>query len=149
MELAESPREHQLMVALLMFRWHPHSPIIPSVDQLRRIMKCSDRTVRRTAEKMEARGLLRREARHAHDRRQMSNRYVLCGAFLSLVTAIEANRDQEQSSTWQGRRTRTSGERYEPNQKNRTTQQNRQSQPAGTYSELTRTREGTLSRLRR
>ena len=127
--LLKTPRELQLIVHLLSFRWYPTSPIIPSVATLAKAMKCSSRTVRRTAEKLEGRGLLKREERRAHDDRQMSNRYHLCGPLLALVADLEASRDQEPRPSWQGRRTNVAGERYSGNNTQRTTQQNGRSTP--------------------
>jgi hypothetical protein len=129
--LLENARELQLVVHLLTFRWYPTSPIIPSVATLARAMKCSARTVRRTAAALESRGLLERQERRAHDKRQMSNEYVLCGPLLALVTDLEANRDQEARSSWQGRRSAVPVERYSGNQTNRTRQQNGRSTPPG------------------
>lgn len=129
--LLEGPRELQLVVHLLSFRWYPTSPIIPSVETLARAMKCSGRTVRRTAARLEARGLIRREERRAHDDRQMSNRYHLCGPLLALVADLEASRDQEERQPWQGRRTPMSAERHSGNHTNRTRHQNgRSTRPA-------------------
>lgn len=90
-DLADTPREYQLISLLISYRWFSTSPIIPSVSTLAGRMKCSDRTVRRTVAALEARGLLYRVERRAEDSRQMSNEYVLCGELLAAVTAVEAS----------------------------------------------------------
>lgn len=119
--LAETPREYELLVALVEYRWYPTSPIIPSVSTLAETLRCSQRTVRRTAAALEARGLILREERRAADRRQMSNEYVLCGPLLAAVTAVEAARDREEHQPWQGRRTAVAGKREEWKNTKRTT----------------------------
>jgi hypothetical protein len=118
--LVDTPREFQVVAALLSYRWKPSSPIIPSVDTLARQVNCSRRTIRRTIAALEARGLLRREERRADDSRQMSNRYVLCGALLVFVTRIEAARVQEERQPWQGRRSPVAGKRNPSNETYRT-----------------------------
>jgi DNA-binding transcriptional MocR family regulator len=131
--LADTPREFQVMAALLSYRWYATSPIIPSVDTLAVQVGCSRRTIRRTVAALEARGLIRREERRASDTRQMSNAYVLCGALLAFVTRIEASRVQEDSQPWQGRRssvTDKGNERKEP-------KQTRASQPRGRPAQST------------
>lgn len=90
-DLADTPREYQLISLLISYRWFSTSPIIPSVSTLAGRMKCSERTVRRTVAALEARGLLYRVERRAEDSRQMSNEYVLCGELLAAVTAVEAS----------------------------------------------------------
>lgn len=118
--LAKTPREYELMAALLGYRWFPSSPIIPSVATLAKTLRCSSRTVRRTAATLQARGLLKRQVRRAWDKRQMSNEYVLCGPLLALVADLEASRDQEARPSWQGRRTDVAEKRYSGNQTQRT-----------------------------
>ncbi len=130
--LVASPREFQLVSLLLAFRWSPSSPIVPSVRTLADTLGCSERTVRRTAASLEARNLLRREERIATDGRQMSNEYVLCGALLTLVSAIESYRDRQSDHRWQGRRSGESGKREYRNQKTGTTHRNSASQRRAT-----------------
>ena len=113
--LVKSPREFQLVCLLLSYRWYPTSPIIPSVEKLRKQLGCSARTVRRTVAALESRGLLRREYRHADDNRQMSNSFVLCGALLAAVTAVEANTGRGGGHTWQPTRPTVAGKREQPN----------------------------------
>jgi DNA-binding transcriptional MocR family regulator len=125
--LADTPREFQVMAALLSYRWYSTSPIIPSVDTLAVQVGCSHRTIRRTIAALEARGLVRREERRASNTRQLSNAYVLCGALLTFVTRIEASRVQEDGQPWQGRRSTVAGKPNEPNQTNRM----KASQPRG------------------
>lgn len=120
-DLAKTPREYELIAALLGYRWFPSSPIIPSVATLAKTLRCSSRTVRRTAATLETRGLLKRQVRRAWDKRQMSNEYVLCGPLLALVADLEASRDQEARPSWQGRRTDVAEKRYSGNQSKRTT----------------------------
>ena len=121
-DIVESPREFQLVSLLLSYRWYPTSPIIPSVETLRKQLGCSARTVRRTVAALEHRGLLRREYRHADDNRQMSNSFVLCGELLAAVTAVEA-------STGRGggheRRPTLSAAAGKPNQRNQTNRNRR------------------------
>lgn len=119
-DLAESPREFELMAALLSFRWFPSSPIIPSVKTLAGMLRCSQRTVRRTAAGLETRGLILREERRAPDSRQMSNLFHLCGPLLALVAAVEARADQEARPSWQGRRSNGAGKPEYRNDNNRT-----------------------------
>ncbi|HVQ45145.1 MAG TPA: hypothetical protein VMT30_09400 [Candidatus Saccharimonadia bacterium] len=143
-ELVENARELQLVVHLLSFRWYPSSPIIPSVKTLAKAMKCSARTVRRTAERIESRGLLQRQERLAWDKRQMSNEYILCGALLALVTAVEASRDQEARPEWQGRRSNAAGKENSRNQTNRTRRNERRYTPPSTGGDFLMTRYGPL-----
>lgn len=116
-DLVDTPREFQLVALLLSYRWYSDSPIIPSVARLAVQLNCSERTVRRTAASLEARGLLMRAERRADDRRQMSNEYVLCGPLLTAVAAIPNTSDRVSRPSWQGRRTPTSGK---PNTRNNT-----------------------------
>lgn len=143
-DLLENARELQLVVHLLKYRWYPTSPIIPAVETLARAMKCSGKTVRRTAARLEARGLLEREARRAADKRQMSNQYHLCGPLLALVTALEASRDQEARPSWEGRGTGVGAKRYSGNQSKRTTQQKGWYTPPSTGGDFLETRYGRL-----
>lgn len=149
-DLVDSPREYWLVSLLISYRWFSTSPIIPSVRTLADKMKCSERTVRRTVAALEARGLLYRVERRAEDSRQMSNEYVLCGALLAAVTAVEA-------STGRGggheRRPTLSAAAGKPNQRkqsNRTGRSERLHSPIpSTSSAYLETRDGrSLSRLR-
>lgn len=117
--LADTPREFQVMAALLSYRWYLTSPIIPSVETLAVQVGCSHRTIRRTIAALEARGLLRREERRASDARQLSNEYVLCGALLAFVTRMEASRGQEERQAWPGGRSVPTAKGNERNQTNR------------------------------
>jgi DNA-binding transcriptional MocR family regulator len=72
---ALTPREHQLVHALLSYRWTPDAAIYPSVRTLARQLGCSDRTVQRAAHALEARGYLIIEARYRDDQGQTSNVY--------------------------------------------------------------------------
>jgi hypothetical protein len=143
-DMVESPREFQFAALLMSYRWYPTSPIIPSVKTIAGKLKCSQRTVRRLAATFEARGWLKREERRAHDRRQMSNEYVLCGPLLALVTDVEASRDQDTPPSWQGRRTDTAGKEHSGNQTNRTRQQNGRSTPPKPGADYLETRYGRL-----
>ena len=121
--LVESPREFQLVALLISYRWYPTSPIIPSVRTLADRLGCSQRTVRRTAAALEARGLLRRVERIADDQRQMSNEYVLCGPLLTAVAEVEAGRDQGQRQRWPGGRSRETVEVH-PGKQHKTNRRN-------------------------
>jgi DNA-binding transcriptional MocR family regulator len=119
-ELAETSREYELMAALISFRWHPWSPIIPSVETLRGMLRCSARTIRRTAARLEARGYILREERRAGDNRQLSNVYHLCGPLLAAVTRIEDDRVQEDGQSRPGGRSNVAGKPEKPNENKRT-----------------------------
>lgn len=119
-DLVASPREYQLVALLLSYRWFPDSPIIPSTATLADRLGCSQRTVRRTVAALEARGLLARVARHAEDQRQLSNLYVLCGALLAAVTAVEAGRVQGGGHARSASRSGATSKTYSRNQTNRT-----------------------------
>lgn len=144
-DLADSPREFQLMALLLSYRWFPTSPIIPSVETLAGRLKCSPRTVRRTVANLEDRGLLQREERRALDTRQMSNEYVLCGELLALVTALEVGRDQGQDQLWQGRRSAAAGKKQTPrNYPNRNTRKEQVRQAMADPASYLQSRRGPL-----
>jgi hypothetical protein len=142
--IVRTPRQYELAVALLEFRWFPDSPIIPSVKLLAETIRCSERTVRRTMAQMEADGTVRREERRAPDDRQMSNLYVLCGPLLALVTAVEATADQGSDQPWQGRRSRLSGEKNSGNYQKRSRPNERRYTPPSTGSDYLETRYGRL-----
>ncbi len=117
--LVRSPREYQLVAALLSFRWYSSSPIIPSVKRLADMLDCGERTVRRTAASLEARGLIRRVERRAADTRQMSNLYEICGALLTAVAEIETGRARERRQAWPGRRSNVADKETQGNQTKR------------------------------
>ncbi len=142
--IVKTPRQYELAVALLEFRWFPDSPIIPSVSLLAETMRCSVRTVRRTAAQMEAAGLVRREERRASDDRQMSNLYVLCGPLLALVTAVEATAGQGGDQSWQGRRSRMAGEGRQGNYQKRSSRSERRYTPPSPGGDFLETRYGRL-----
>ena len=143
--VVKTPRQFELAVALISFRWFPDSPIIPSVKTLAKTIRCSERTVRRTAAKMEEAGLLQREERRAPDDRQMSNLYILCGSLLALVTAVEDAAGQEARPSWQGRRSDAAGKRNSGNESKRTGQSEQRDFSRSDYYQ---TSEGTRIRPR-
>jgi DNA-binding transcriptional MocR family regulator len=81
-----SPREYQLIAALLAYRWTPESKIFPSVKTLAAEMGCTPRTVQRTVAALEARGWLVREYQYRPDGSQRSSTYHLAGELLSMMT---------------------------------------------------------------
>lgn len=73
-----SPREHQLVHALLSFRWFDDSPIFPRIATLAERVRCSTRTVQRTLRSLEGKGYLVTVARYRDesDGGQTSNQYA-------------------------------------------------------------------------
>jgi DNA-binding transcriptional MocR family regulator len=84
---ALTPREHQLVHALLSYRWTPDAAIYPSVRTLARQLGCSDRTIQRTAHALEAKGYLIIEARYRDDQGQTSNIYRPGPLLIALLPA--------------------------------------------------------------
>jgi DNA-binding transcriptional MocR family regulator len=72
-----TPREHQLVHALLSYRWTPDSAIYPSVRTLATRLRCTDRTIQRTLRSLERQGYLVTVARYREgDHGQTSNLYA-------------------------------------------------------------------------
>lgn len=67
-----TPREHQLVHALLSYG----PTIYPSVRTLATRLRCTDRTIQRTLRQLEERGYLIVQARYRDDQGQTSNLYV-------------------------------------------------------------------------
>jgi hypothetical protein len=93
-----TPREHQLVHALLSYRWTDDSAIYPSVRTLATRLRCTDRTIQRTLRQLEERGYLIIQARYRDDQGQTSNLYApgpLLVALLSplAATPVTASRD--------------------------------------------------------
>lgn len=145
-DLANTPREYQLISLLISYRWFSTSPIIPSVSTLAERMKCTERTVRRTVAALEARGLLYRVERRAEDSRQMSNEYVLCGELLAAVTAVEASTGRGGGHERRPTLSAAAGKPDQRKQSNRTARSERRPAPsADSYGLLTR-RNGVITR---
>lgn len=70
-----TPREHQLVHALLSYRWTDDAAIYPRVETLAERLNCSARTIQRTARGLESKGYLIIEARYRDDQGQTSNLY--------------------------------------------------------------------------
>jgi hypothetical protein len=70
-----TPREHQLVHALLSYRWTDAAAIYPSIRTLARQCGCSDRTVQRTLRALERRGYVVSVARFRADEGQTSSEY--------------------------------------------------------------------------
>lgn len=73
-----TPREHQLVHALLSYRWTDDSAIYPSVRTLATRLRCTDRTIQRTLRSLERQGYLVTVARYRTegDHGQTSNLYA-------------------------------------------------------------------------
>lgn len=92
-----TPREHQLVHALLSYRWTPDAPIYPSVRTLARRLGCSERTIQRTARQLAGKGYLIIDARYRDDQGQTSNLYrpgPLLVALLPPASASTVSRSQ-------------------------------------------------------
>jgi DNA-binding transcriptional MocR family regulator len=70
-----TPREHQLVHALLAHRWYRDSTIYPRVGTLAELLGWSRRTVQRTLRRLEDGGWIVTVARYRDDRGQTSNEY--------------------------------------------------------------------------
>ena len=142
-ELVTSPREFQLIAALLSHRWTPDAEMFPSVKRLSEILNCSQRTVQRTCAALEERGLLVREYRRREDDGQTSNIYHLAGALLALVSVVVDTRVSPDRRT---PTTRLSGRNRTPERHTPTRVRERLPAPAsGGYGLLTR-RNGVVVR---
>jgi DNA-binding transcriptional MocR family regulator len=84
-DLGLSPREEQLVVRLLSYRWYRDSEIRPSVKALARSMSCSPRTVQRTIARLERRGLLVIDERFSSVAGQLPNVYRPSGALAAIL----------------------------------------------------------------
>lgn len=117
-----TPREHQLLHALLSYRWTADATIRPFVKTLARQMgDCHPRTVQRAAARLQARGLIEIVPRFRVDEGQSANEYRPTAALLALLP-----RDTDDDAADVGPRSHTptttaAYRRRETNQRNRTT----------------------------
>jgi hypothetical protein len=80
-----TPREFQLVIILLSYRWFEHSPIIPSVKTLAGRMRCSVRVVQYAMAGLVKKRLIERQYCYRPDGGQMSNLYVVGPALRPLL----------------------------------------------------------------
>ena len=80
-----TPRQFQLVVTLLSYRWYPTSPIIPSVKTLAGRLRCSVRTVQYALRGLERKRLIERQHTFRPDGGQMSNVYLIGPALAPLL----------------------------------------------------------------
>lgn len=115
-----TPREHQLVHALLSYRWADDALIFPSVRTLADQMRCSDRTIQRTLHQLAERGWIIIEARYRDDQGQTSNLYRPGPLLAPLLSPSGRHDDARQAPLWHPPVTRRADERYSGNQTNRT-----------------------------
>lgn len=94
-----TPREYQLISALLGYRWHEDAEIFPRVKVLAEEMGCKVRVVQYAMRGLEAKGLIVPEARYRSDGGQTSNRYVV-GPMLAPLLAPLPERASTEASAW-------------------------------------------------
>ena len=80
-----TPRQFQLVVTLLSYRWFASSPIIPSVKTLAGRLRCSVRTVQYALRGLERKRLIERQHTFRPDGGQMSNVYLIGPALAPLL----------------------------------------------------------------
>lgn len=83
-----TPRQFQLVVTLLSYKWRPSSPIIPSVKTLAGRMRCSVRTVQYAMRGLVRKRLIEVQYTFRPDGGQMSNAYVIGPALAPLVANV-------------------------------------------------------------
>ena len=146
-----TPREYQLVSALLGYRWFEDSEIRPRVRLLAEEMGCTVRTVQYAMRGLEAKGLIVPVAHFRDDGGQSSNRYLIGPALAPLLAPLPEQANTSRSA-WvrppvqdAARRTRTP-ERNTPT----TTRERLYNRIPATSSAYLETRSGaSLSRLRR
>lgn len=133
-----TPREHQLVHALLSYRWTDDSAIYPSVRTLATRLRCTDRTIQRTLRSLERQGYLVTVARYRAegDHGQTSNLYAP-GPMLAALLPPAGGRDVTPPVT------PVAAERNPGKHTNRSSAGHKQDDHARDYVE---TREGLLFR---
>jgi DNA-binding transcriptional MocR family regulator len=103
-----TPREHQLVHALLSYRWTDDAAIYPSVPTLAKRLRCTDRTIQRTLRSLERQGYLVTVARFRAegDHGQTSNTYAPGPMLLPLLPPA-GDRDVAGPGDTHGGQTRT------------------------------------------
>ncbi len=141
-----TPREYQLISALLGYRWHEDAEIFPRVKVLADEMGCKVRTVQYAMRGLESKGLIVSVPHFRTDGGQSSNRYVV-GPMLAPLLAPLPGQASTTAAAWvrppvqdAARRNRTP-ERYTP-----TRGRERHSPIPASSSAYLETREGTLMR---
>jgi DNA-binding transcriptional MocR family regulator len=110
-----TPREHQLVHALLSYRWTDDSAIYPSVRTLATRLRCTDRTIQRTLRSLERQGYLVTVARYREgDHGQTSNRYAPGPMLLPLLPPADTVRRRPRRHAW--RANENPGEIHEENE---------------------------------
>lgn len=97
-----TPREHQLLHALLSYRWSDDAPIFPRVGTLAKRLGCSERTVQRALRRLEAGGWIVTVARYRDDeaRDRTSNEYRPGPTLLPLLPRADAAADTTSRPDW-------------------------------------------------
>jgi DNA-binding transcriptional MocR family regulator len=126
-----TPREHQLVHALLSFRWFDDSPIRPFVATLAGLLKCHRRTVQRTLRSLEGKGYLVTVARYRQDSDggRTSNDYAPGPLLLPLLPRADARDDAPTDQPRQTPMTSAPHRNTYRNQTNRKNRNNWQSTP--------------------
>lgn len=106
-----TPREHQLVHALLSYRWTDDAAIYPSVRTLAAMLRCTDRTIQRTARGLEEKGYLIIQARYRDDQGQTSNLYVPGPLLVALLPPSPDQRVTDSRDDHHPPVTRRAGER--------------------------------------
>lgn len=83
-----TPRQFQLAVTLLSYRWRSTSPIIPSVKTLAGRMRCSVRTVQYALRGLVRKQMIEVQYTFRPDGGQMSNAYVIGSALAPLIAPV-------------------------------------------------------------
>lgn len=94
-----TPREYQLISALLGYRWREDSEIFPRIKTLADEMGCKVRTVQYALRGLEAKGLIVSEPYYRSDGGQSSNRYLIGPVLAPMLAPLPAH-DCAASSAW-------------------------------------------------
>lgn len=86
-----TPRQFQLVVTLLSYRWFDTSPIIPSVKTLAGRLRCSVRTVQYAMRGLVTRRLIEVRYTFRPDGGQMSNAYAIGPALAPLLAPLNGD----------------------------------------------------------
>lgn len=80
--LSITPSEAMLLILLVSFKWTKQAPF-PSVQRLAKLMKCSERNIRKLCQSLESVGLIKRIGREG-----TSNLFDLSGLYAKLEGII-------------------------------------------------------------
>lgn len=109
-----TPRQFQLIVTLLSYRWWSTSPIIPSVKTLAGRMRCKPRTVQYAMKGLIAKGLIEVQYCYRPDGGQMSNLYQIGPALRPLLAPVPT---RDSAASHETLRTPLQAPAYKPNER--------------------------------